>query len=501
VCPDGHVYNIEVAGTHTYLIGGGLVAHNCHHAHDANTYGKILQHFGALESPDRDPDPDVKVLGVTATLARSDKKKLSTVWQDCTFTRDIVFGIRHGYLLDVTGARVVVDELDMRNVGMRGGDFSESALGEELERSFAVERIAEKYLEVAKDRKGIAFWPLVATAQHAADVFNEAGIPSAVVHGAMDRTERRRVIADLRSGAIQVVHNAMVLTEGFDDPTVECVVIGRPTKSAPLYQQMVGRALRPDLSLPVGERRPALIIDVTGASEGNDLRSLIDLSPERPLSSLAEENPDASLGELEELLAEQIEAELEEQRAGASWDFDSDDYDGAVKTEAFDPLARDKAWGVTDGGFYFVRSTRIAKGDSFVFLIPSLSGPEGTWDVAGCSRNTGYDPNVDASPEWATGTAWVGLSLEQAMLHSEGIAGDAYNMKKNAWANRPPGKHLKIAAWRAGVPVGDMTHGQLRDAVDQAVASQRIDPLVARVRSSVQESDVNKSDDRESVTS
>jgi hypothetical protein len=292
----------------------------------------------------------------------------------------------------------------------------------------------------------------------------------------------------------------MVLTEGFDDPTVECVVIGRPTKSAPLYQQMVGRALRPDLSLPVAERRAALIIDVTGASEGNDLRSLIDLSPERPLSDLAEENPDASLGELEELLAEQIEAEIEEQRAGASWDFESDDYDGAVTTQEFDPLARDKAWGVTDAGFYFVRSTRVAKGDSFVFLIPSLNGPEGTWDVAGCSRNTGYDPMTDAAPEWSTGTAWVGLSLEQAMLHSEGLAGAAYNMKKNAWANRPPGKHLKIAAWRAGVAVGDMTRGQLRDAVDQAVASQRIDPLVARVRSSVQESSVNKSDDRESVT-
>lgn len=479
---------------------GLIVIDECHHAHDANTYGAILRHFGALDCDVTPRDPAVKVLGVTATLARSDKKKLSTVWEDCTFTRDILFGIRHGYLLDVTGARVVVDELDMRNVAVRGGDFSESALGEELERSFAVERIAEKYVEVAKDRKGIAFWPLVATAQHAADVFNEAGIPSAVVHGAMDKAERRRVIADLRSGAIQVVHNAMVLTEGFDDPTVECVVIGRPTKSAPLYQQMVGRALRPDLTLPVSERRPALIIDVTGASEGNDLRSLIDLSPERRLDDAYEADPDASLGELSDI-AEEIEAELAEQRAGATWDFESDDYDGAVTTQAFDPLARDKAWSLTDGGHWFVRSSRIAKGDSFVFLLPSLSGPEGTWDVAGCSRNIGYDPMRDAAPEWATGTAWVGLTLEQAMLHSEGIAGDAYNTRRNSWTNRPPGKHLKIAAWRAGVEVGSRTHGELQEAVDQAVASARIDPLVARVRSGMQQSDGQESSDRESAAS
>jgi hypothetical protein len=80
----------------------------------------------------------------------------------------------------------------------------------------------------------------------------------------------------------------------------------------------------------------------------------------------------------------------------------------------------------------------------------------------------------------------VGLTLEQAMLHSEGIAGSAYNTRKNSWSGRPPGKHLKIAAWRVGVEVGARTHGELQEAVDQAVASARIDALVARVRSSVQ---------------
>jgi superfamily II DNA or RNA helicase len=481
---------------------GMIMIDECHFAVRANTYGRILEHFGAFEDP-----PRVKVAGFTATLSRSDKQKLSTIWEDCTFSRDISFGIRNGFLMDVRGARIVVDELDMRNVATRGGDWDAASLGEELERSFAVETIAKRYLELSEGRKGLAFWPLVSVAQHAAEVFNDLGIPSGVVWGAQDKRERAAVLAAHKAGEILCVHNAMALTVGYDDPGVDVILMGRNTKSRGLYVQMAGRGLRPPIDpetgKPVDARtlgRSALIIDVTGASKDNDLSLFIDLSPERPVEQY-EEHPDASLGELEELLAGQIEAEIEEQRAGASWEFESDDYDGAVATKAFDPLARDKAWGVTDGGFYFVRSSRIAKGDSFVFLIPSLSGPEGTWDVAGCSRNTGYDPNVDAAPEWATGTAWVALPLEQAMLHSEGIAGDAYNTKKNSWANREPGKHLKIAAWRAGVPVDGMTHGQLRDAVDRAVASQRIDALVARVRSSVQESSVNKSGNRENVTS
>jgi superfamily II DNA or RNA helicase len=466
---------------------GMILIDECHMTTRTGTYGRILEHFGAFDDP-----PRVQVAGFTATLSRSDKQKLSAVWEDCTFSRDISFGIRHGFLMDVRGARIVVDELDMRNVTTKGGDWDAASLGEELERSFAVETIAKQYLDLSEGRKGLAFWPLVSVAQHAAEVFNDLGIPSGVVWGAQDKRERAAVLAAHRAGEILCVHNAMALTVGYDDPGVDVILMGRNTKSRGLYTQMAGRALRPPIDpetgKPVDTRtlgRQALIIDVTGASENNDLALFIDLSPDRPVE-VYDEHPDASLSELEELLAEQIEEEVEAQRAGASWEFESDDYAGPVAAKTFDPLARDKAWSQTDAGYWFVRSSRVGKGDSFVFLIPSIAGPEGTWDVAGCSRNTGYDPMVDPAPEWATGTAWVGLTLEQAMLHSEGIAGSAYNTRKNSWSGRAPGKHLKIAAWRAGVEVGARTHGELQEAVDQAVASARIDALVARVRSSVQ---------------
>lgn len=483
---------------------GLIVIDECHHAVAGNTYGKILQHFGALEDCDHagmiegsgcwdcqntgysQGEPQVKVLGVTATLARSDKAKLSTVWEDCTFKRDILFGIKRGYLLDVKGERVVVDDLDMRNVATRGGDYSESAIADELERTFAIETIAKEYARVASDRKGIAFWPLVATAEHAARVFTEAGIPSAVVHGQMPAPERRKVLADLRSGAIQVVHNAMVLTEGFDDPTIECVVIGRPTKSAPLYIQMVGRALRPDLTKRPSDRRAALVIDVTGASDGNDLRSLIDLSPERPLGQAYGEHPDATLSELEDFLAEQIASEIDEQRAGASWDFESDEFSGPVTTRAFDPLGRAKVWGQTSGGTYYVKSSVHAKGDSFTFLVDSREGDPGTFDIVQCSEDLAFIPNLGATPRWARATEHMGLHLDMALAFGEELAGDAFNARQSAWRKRAPGNGMIGKARSLGITPDGMNAGELSDAISNALASRTIDTIVARVRAAMQ---------------
>lgn len=466
---------------------GLIVIDECHHAVATNTYGTILTHFGAFQEPELMDGPTVKVVGMTATLARSDKAKLSTVWEACSFKRDIMFGIRNGYLLDVRGERVVVADLNMKNVSMSGGDFGERSLAEELERTFAIEKIAEQYARVASDRKGIAFWPLVATAQHAAEVFTAAGIKSAVVHGAMPLPERRQVLADLRSGVLQVVHNAMVLTEGFDDPTVECVVIGRPTKSAPLYQQMVGRALRPDLTLAPADRRPALVIDVTGASEGNDLRSLIDLSPERVSQGTYDEHPDATLSELEEFFLEEIGDELDGQRAGASYGFESEEYAGATTTKTFDPLGRKKVWGKTSGGTYYTKASVHGKADAFVFIVDSLTGDPGTYDIVRCSINKGFNPQYDAAPEWAQGTEHVGLHLDMALAWGEDLAGDAYSARKSAWRGRAPSQGLKNMAKYLGInPDSFITAGELSEAVDAAKADRRIDPLVALVRSRMQ---------------
>lgn len=453
---------------------GLIVIDEAHHALRTNTYGKILEHYGCFDDASA-----VMVAGVTATLARGDKGKLSTVWQappGGIFRRDILFGIRRGYLLDVRGKRVVVPDLDMRNVSQRAGDFSDSSLAEELERTFAPEVVAQAYVEHAPTRKGIAFWPLVDTAYHGAKAFNEAGIRSEVIHGELPKMERRAMLARLHSGETRVIHGVGVLTEGFDEPTCDVVVVARPTRSAPLYQQMVGRVLRPDLTLPSDQRGKALILDVVGAGAQHDLRSLIDLSPERKRDEPYDD--DASLLEID---AEWLELnEQEEQGGGAAPDF-AEDYSGETEIKEFDPLGRDKLWSRTPGGAWFMS----AGGVGYVFLVESIAGEPSHYDVVLCSKLSYVRDGVQP---WARATDYVDLPLEEALGWAEELAVETGGHgtkslvgKKSAWRRAEPTEAQKNYAIKLGIAPDGLSKGELSERIDNVNAARRIDPLVAKV--------------------
>lgn len=490
---------------------GMIVIDECHHAIRANTYGKILDHFGAF-----DDEPPVRVLGVTATLVRGDKSKLSSVWEECLFSRDILFGIRHGYLLDVRGERVIVPDMDMSRVRISGGDYRESDIGAELERTFAPEVIAKEYARLAINpawdennepmvRRGIAFWPLVHTAYSGSEAFAEQGIRSAVVHGGTPRVERRATLQRFNlplahPEAIDVVHNAMVLTEGFDEPTADVVVIARPSLNDGLIQQMVGRVLRPNLEIEPAARDKALILDVRGKDSALSLHCLIDLSPER--KQKIEDNPELSLLEIDEYLEAAME-DVEEQRAGASFSFESaEDYRGPAVTVAFDPLGRDKVWGRTPAGHHYIAAGTVG----YVFLAPSVHGDPGTFDVVKCSK-VSYVDRGGVRP-WQSGTEHLGLPLEMALNWAEDVAVEiggpgtlTLNKRKAAWrkakpteaqmklayARRIPGVTRRNASLADEVDCGTqiyestLSKGELSEALDAAQAAKRIDPLVAAV--------------------
>lgn len=491
---------------------GLIVIDECHHAIKNNTYGKILDHYGAFD----DGQPAVSVLGVTATLARGDKEKLSSVWEACSFSRDILFGIRHGYLLDVRGERIVVPDLDLSRVRISGGDYKESDLADELERTFAPEVIAKEYARLAalpteqwegnpetgpwsSVRRGIAFWPLVDIAHKGSDAFNAEGIRSAVVSGVTPKPERRALLQRFNlplahPEAIDVMHNAMVLTEGFDEPTADVVVIARPTRSAPLYQQMVGRVLRPDLTVPPAQREKALILDVHGTGQEHNLRTLIDLSPDRRREDL-EVPEDLSLAEIDEWLEQQIEEDLEQQRAGAGMVVESDEYRGQVETQTFDPLGRDKVWGATPAGWHYIKAGSVG----FVFLAPSIEGDPGTWDVVACSNSAGVRDGV---VPWVMGPKQLeietGLPLEMALNWGEDIAVRiggpgtlTLNKRKSTWRRAEPsdaqkryGYNLRIAGVTKnedGTFTSALSKGELSEAIDAVNAARRIDPIVAMV--------------------
>lgn len=492
---------------------GLIIVDECHHALRTNTYGRILEHYGAFDrsgdsASGNQASSPVVVLGVTATLARGDKEKLSSVWEECLFSRDILFGIRNGYLLDVRGERIIVPDLDLSRVRISGGDYSERDLGDELERTFAPEVIAKEYARLAADRRGIAFWPLVDIAHSGADAFNEQGIRSAVVSGVTPKPERRALLQRFNlplahPEAIDVMHNAMVLTEGFDEPTADVVVIARPTRSAPLYQQMVGRVLRPDLTLPPAERQRALILDVHGTGAEHGLRTLIDLAPERkrPETEIPE---DLSLTEIDEWIEEQLAEELEQQRAGAGFVVESDEYRGEVTTQTFDPLGRDKVWGRTPAGHHYIKAGSVG----FIFLAPSIEGDPGTYDVVACSSNAGVRDGV---VPWVRGPKQFniepGLPLEMALNWGEDIAVQVggpgtltLNKRKSTWRRAEPTEAQKRYAARLGIsltkndstigmqdegmPIPPHTYkskGELSEEIDAVNAARRIDPIVATI--------------------
>lgn len=243
-----------------------IIVDECHHA-VADSYLDILHYFGSFQG--------VATVGFTATLARGDAKGLGGVWTEIVYRKTVEWMIAHGYLVDVRAKTVEVKDLNLAGLSMVGGDFGVGGLAKAMEAVNAAERVAEVYTEHAGERQGIMFTPDVESSHRFADAFNELDIPTAVVVGSTHRDERAEIYEAYRNREIQVISSAMVLTEGFDMPQAEVAVIARPTKSAPLFQQMVGRVLRP--SLETGKTE-ALVLDVAGVAGKHRLASLADLS-------------------------------------------------------------------------------------------------------------------------------------------------------------------------------------------------------------------------------
>lgn len=471
---------------------GLVIVDECHHA-TARTYRAILAHFGCLAGR-------VPAIGYTATLARGDRGPLGEIWQAVAFSRDISWMVRKCFLIVPRGKRVEVPDLDLSKVRSTRADYREGELGEALAESLAPELVAKAYAEHAADRSGIAFFPTVASACVFADAFNDAGITCEVVHGALPTEERRAILARLESGVTQVVSNCMVLTEGFDSPRVSCIVVGRPTKSKPLYIQMVGRGLRVDLSRPY-EEQDCLILDVCGAGAVHDLRSIVDLS-ERPIK---EPKDGASLIELEDKFDETEAAGRDE----------TEYYDGPVEVKDFDPLAARSArvWNKTDSGTYFVSGGA----DAYVFIIPGTES--GLWSVAWCTRYSKDSRYVCCAEDGVPARSCVcgkadgkrggftehtNLDLEMAMGWGETFAvdmgGDPFETltKKAApWRRKRAGEKairyakslgikVKTETFEPGTPYEEtvcaMRAGELSDLIDRVVATRRIDPIVKKMK-------------------
>ena len=204
-----------------------IIVDEAHHCL-SDSYRRVLDHF-----------PAANILGVTATPDRGDMKNLGEFFDSKAFEYSMTEAIREGYLCPVK-AQMIPLELDINGVGVSNGDFAVGEIGSALEPY--LHQIAREMADYCKGRKTVVFLPLIATSRKFCRMLNEAGLRAAEVNG--NSEDRSEVLADFENGRYDVLCNSMLLTEGWDCPAVDCIVILRPTKVRSLYQQMVGRGMR-----------------------------------------------------------------------------------------------------------------------------------------------------------------------------------------------------------------------------------------------------------------
>lgn len=206
---------------------GTIIIDEAHHS-VSDSYQRVLGHF-----------PDAKVLGVTATPDRGDMRNLGVYFESLAYEYTLPKAIREGYLSPIKAMTIPIN-IDLAGVGMQAGDFKNGELATALDPYLY--QIADEMAEHCKGRKTVVFLPLVKTSQKFRDILNERGFQAAEVNG--ESQDRAEVLAAFDRGDYNVLCNSMLLTEGWDCPSVDCVVVLRPTKIRSLYCQMVGRGTR-----------------------------------------------------------------------------------------------------------------------------------------------------------------------------------------------------------------------------------------------------------------
>ena len=268
-------------------------AHHC----ISDSYQRVLQHFS-----------EAKVLGVTATPDRGDMRDLGTYFQHIAYEYSLPQAIREGFLCPIR-ARTIPLKIDISNVTMQSGDFRASEVGTALDPY--LDQIASEMESHCRGRKTVVFLPLIKTSQKFRDILLKHGFRAAEVNG--NSEDRAEVLKDFDEGKYDVLCNSMLLTEGWDCPSVDCIIVLRPTKIRSLYSQMVGRGTR----LFPGKEH-LLLLDFLWMTERHELchpASLICEDPEvarKMTENLAEDPEGADIAEAESQASDDVQRDREE---------------------------------------------------------------------------------------------------------------------------------------------------------------------------------------------
>jgi ATP-dependent helicase IRC3 len=395
-----------------------VVVDEAHHG-VADTYQRILEHVGSLA-----PGGPLTV-GFTATPERGDKVGLNHVWEKIVYRKDLLEMILAGYLCDLRAVRIAL-KADLDQVHTRAGDFVDRELESVLLNANAPAHVVEAYQEHAAGRKALVFTPTVRLAHEMAEAFRQAGIAAEALDGGTPEEERRGMVKRLQAGGTMVLANCAVLTEGFDSPSVDCIIIARPTKSRPFYVQMIGRGTR----IHPG-KADCLIIDCVGVSQRHSLvtaDSLLgkDLSNGLSVREIVEQEEAAA-----DLLIRPVDGQLV-----------------ASKVNLFSE--RPMHWVSTGAGTWV-----LSLGDGFVRLLPR----EGDrWDVHHCQYSGGAELIRAGLPlGYAQGVA-------EDYVRSKGAVGLVWAGAH--WREQPATeKQIKWLRWQGILFQPGLTKGEASDLI------------------------------------
>ena len=277
-----------------------VIIDEAHHALSP-TYRRIIDHFQA------------KYLGVTATPDRGDKKKLGEIFDSLAFEYSTITAINQGYLVPIIAKQIPL-KIDISQVGRSGGDYAAGDSGHAIEPYLS--EIAREIKPLCPGRKIVMFLPLIDTSRKMVKALQDIGISAAEVNG--ESADRAEIIRDFERGKYSVLCNAMLLTEGWDCPEVDCIVILRPTKIRSLYVQMVGRGTR-----PAPNKKDLLLLDFLWQSGRMELCRPADIvaDKEEKLARITQKLTDADGEQLDLLeLADEVDRDIVKEREQAMKD-------------------------------------------------------------------------------------------------------------------------------------------------------------------------------------
>ncbi|KAG1666111.1 hypothetical protein FOA52_010901 [Chlamydomonas sp. UWO 241] len=475
--------------------GFGLcIVDEAHHA-PAATYQMVLKHLGFLKGT-----PDRLLLGVTATPYRLGKLLLTDTFEQLSFHVHISDLIHKGHLCKVR-ARRIITHTDLSNAKLEGSaakpaiedsssvsvvdddedvrDFKLGELDAIINTAARNKLVAEAYMHEASGRRAIAFCCSIAHANDMAAAFVELGVKADALHSGKSKEEQDSLLARHRSGELDVLTNVAILTEGYDDAGISCVLMSRPTRSKGLYTQCVGRGFRVD---PTGAKDDCLVLDFTDVFHRLDtpahLVNILDVID--PASVFHQDYDGPSPGVIEELkrlLVEGGEMEL----------FDADEPQPRyawvrVRGSLFLQLSAPSgpfgkpgaSWGSSKTAYLQLRPTPGKKAGTVTWLLLYTMRGSGVWEDAD------WTPVMDVGPRSKDGKAKAGKDVSGAtavQAVEDKLLGMLARWRELAVFTKTLARQARGVGWRSA-PVSDKQLSMLKELgvdVDALMAAPRLE--------------------------